>query len=96
MKAQTFLDAVKLLATTNLIRVQQPRQHGQDTIGETSIGATDRQNKRILKDWGGLQNILIFEHPDHVNAVLVELGLDSLFFVKPTKSGTSSRIHNVE
>jgi hypothetical protein len=94
MKKQEFLSTLDRLATTDLIRVAKKGEHLGFRLGYTCIGSTTRQNEKIWRHYGSLNNIIIYRTANEVNRILDGLGVTSMRAFK-TKSGDSSRLRNV-
>jgi hypothetical protein len=92
MKKQEFITAIEKLSKTDLIPVAKKGQHAN--LGGCYIGSTLRQNEKIWKTYGTLNNIVIFQTAEEVNAVL-EVNNITEFKAFPTKSKTMSRLRNV-
>jgi hypothetical protein len=92
MKKQEFITAIEKLSKTDLIRVAKKGEHAN--IGGTCIGSTFRQNEKIWRTYGTLNNIVIFKTADEVNAVL-EANNITEFKAFPTKSKTMSRLRSM-
>ena len=91
MKKQEFLTAVEKIAKTDLISVAKKGSHA--FIGFNCIGETTRQNEKIWRKYGTLNNIVIFKTADEVNEVLASIGVTE-FKAFPTKSKTMCRLRN--
>jgi len=90
MKTVEFLQVAPKLATTGLIRVAKSGEKNPG-LGYAAIGSTDRQNTKLWRLYGTLENILIFRKAEEVNETLKANGINE-FVAKKTKSGNSCRL----
>ena len=93
MNKQEFLNTVEKLATIQLIRVAKKGAHEAQFLGTSCIGSTTRQNEKIWRKFGTLNNIIIFQTADEVNAILEANNITRMKAFN-TKSSTMSRLRN--
>jgi hypothetical protein len=95
MKTSDFLKVAENLAKTGLIRVSKKGEHEPHQLGSSCIGGTDRKNTKLWKNYGTLENIIIFKTAEEANEILKAHGVTE-FVAKNTRSKTMCRLFKVK
>jgi hypothetical protein len=95
MKKQEFLKSVEKIALeTKLFSVAEKGQHASAYLGYSCIGSTYRQNEKIWRKYGTLNNIVIWKKAGEVNSILESIGVRNMKAFT-TKSKQACRLRNI-
>lgn len=89
MTTVEFLPIAQKLMNTGLFSILDKGKHGN--LGGVYLGRTDSQNTKLWRNYGTLENIVIFEKAEKANEILADHGITE-FKAKPTKSGAMCRL----
>lgn len=93
MKRLVFLNNCEKLKGLEIFPFVKGKYAKTFGLGYSHFGSTKRQFERIWRDYGTLENLLIFKTADEVNLILTENDIKG-FKAVPTKNKLNCRIKN--
>ena len=95
MTTKEFLQIAPKITKAGIFSNAKKGEHVGFLLGLKVFGSTETHYKKIWREYGTLENLIAFDSADNVNAKLKDFGVTE-FIARNTKSGTMSRLYEVE